>query len=85
MVFELDHENKVMEEIIELVCNCGYEVQFTRIHERKTRFRNDYTFFDCWYGRKRQITVGMFNPKTGKTRYHYPDNLSELEKLITQK
>lgn len=71
-----------MDEIIDLISNCGFVLEFRNDAERKARFRNDETFIDVWYGKKRKIVLGIYNPEKKRVKYQWPVNLIDLEIIV---
>lgn len=72
-----------MKEIIELVSNLGWVLNFEDKEQRKARFYNAESFIDVWNGKKR-ITVGIFHPLIKRMTYEFcsKSDLNELEQII---
>lgn len=72
----------MMQEIIDLIQNCGFILRFENKAERKARFDNANTFIDVWYGKKKKIVVGIFDPMLKRMKYERPYDIAALEELI---
>lgn len=59
----------------------GFEVQFEKRQEHKTRFSNEVTFIDVWSSKK-GITLGVYNPDTKQITFSKPESLEEAERAI---
>jgi len=73
---------KNFEELKELLQQgYGFEVQFTKQEEHRTRFSNEVTFIDVWNS-KNGITLGVYNPDTKHLVFSKPEKLEDVERAL---
>ena len=66
-----------------LLAAYGFSVQAEDREQRKIRFASRKTFMDIWDGKK-GITIGVYNPATGRMRYERRVGEERIEEIVSK-